>query len=80
MSFASDGGGDVVVTVIKRAEDDSALVVRAYESAGRDARARIELPLAGRVLEAEFRAHEIKTFRVPSAASEPVAEVNLLEW
>jgi alpha-mannosidase len=79
-SFASDGGGDVVVTVLKRAEDDEALVVRAYESAGRAARATIALPLVDRTLEAEFGAHEIKTFRVPRDPSEPVAEVNLLEW
>ncbi len=78
-SFADDGGGDVVVTVLKRAEDgDGALVVRAYETAGRAARARIELPLVGRTIEAAFGAHEIKTFLVPH--NEPVREVNLLEW
>src|SRR5581483_9219551 len=41
-SFASDGGGDVVVTVVKQSEDDpEAIVVRAYESAGRPAQTRI---------------------------------------
>jgi len=80
-SFADDGGGDVVATVLKRGEDgDGSLVVRAYETAGRGARARIELPLVERTIEADFGAHEIKTFRVPRAADEPVQEVNLLEW
>jgi alpha-mannosidase len=79
-TYASDDGGDVVVTAIKRAEDDDALVVRAYESAGRPARATVDLPLVGRSIDAEFGANEIKTFRVPRDAGEPVTEVNLLEW
>jgi alpha-mannosidase len=79
-SFASDGGGDVLVTVLKRSEDDDALVVRAYESSGRAARITIELPLVDRRIEADFGAHEIKTFRVPRDPAAPVEETNLLEW
>jgi alpha-mannosidase len=80
-SFAADGEGPVVVTVVKAAEDDDgSLVVRAYESAGAPASARIELPLADRTIEAEFGANEIKTFRVPRDPAQPVTEVNLLEW
>ena len=80
-SFASDGGGDVVLTVLKGAEDeDGSLVVRAYETSGRAARATIELPLVSRSLTAEFRPHELKTFRVPRDASAPVSETTLLEW
>jgi alpha-mannosidase len=80
-SFADDGGGDVVATVLKRGEDgDGALVVRAYETSGRARRARIGLPLVDRTIDADFGAHEIKTFRVPRDADEPVQEVNLLEW
>ena len=80
-SFADDGGGDVVVTVLKGAEaEDGSLVVRAYESAGRPARATVELPVVGRSIEADFRAHELKTFLVPRAAEALVVETNLLEW
>jgi alpha-mannosidase len=79
-SYASDDGGAVVVTVVKASEDDDALVVRAYETAGRAAHLTFELPLVGRTIEADFAPHEIKTFRVPRTADEPVAEVNLLEW
>ena len=80
-SFADDGGGDVVATVLKRGEDrDGSLVLRAYETAGRPAHATIGLPLLDRAVEADFGAHEIKTFRVPRDAGEPVREVNLLEW
>jgi len=79
-SYAADGEGDVVMTVLKRAEDGEALVVRAYETAGRAARATIELPVAGRAVDADFGPHEIKTFRIPPDPTAPVIETNLLEW
>jgi alpha-mannosidase len=59
-SYADDGGGDVVLTVVKHAEDGGGYAVRAYESAGRGADARLEV--LGRTIEAHFGAHEIKTF------------------
>jgi alpha-mannosidase len=78
-SYADDGGGSVVVTVVKGAEDaDGTIVVRAYESSGRAARATITL--FDRTFDAQFRASEIKTFRVPRDPNEPVAETDLLEW
>jgi alpha-mannosidase len=79
-SHADDGGGDVVVTVLKAAEDGGGYVVRAFESAGREAEARLELPLLDRTIETRFGANEIKTFFVPRDAAEPVRETNLLEW
>jgi alpha-mannosidase len=69
-SFGSDGGGSVLATVVKRGEDGGT-VVRAYETAGRPAHARLEL--LGQTIEADFGPHEIKTFR-------DGAEVDLLEW
>jgi alpha-mannosidase len=78
-SFVSDGGGDVVAAVVKRAEDDDALVVRVYESAGRAGRARVALPLLDRTIEADVGANEIRTFRVPRDAAEPIVETDLLE-
>jgi alpha-mannosidase len=53
--------------------------VRAYESAGRPARADIDLPLAGRRITATFGPCEIKTFRVPRDPQLPVIETDLLE-
>ncbi|MBA2476840.1 MAG: alpha-mannosidase [Actinobacteria bacterium] len=80
-SYASDGGGAVVLAVVKGTEDgDGALVVRAYETAGRPAHATLELPLAARTIEADFRAGEIKTFVVPADPAAPAVETSLLEW
>ena len=80
-SYASDGGGDVVVSVLKAAEDgNGSLVVRARETSGRAGRATIALPLVGRSIEGEFGAHELKTFLVPRDPSAPATETSLLEW
>ena len=78
-SYADDGGGQVVVTVLKAAEDGDGYVVRAYEAAGSDAEVTMELPLLGRTLPLAFAAGEIKTVVVPADASLPVRETNLLE-
>ena len=71
----------MTLTVLKAAEDaDGALVVRAYETAGRPARATIHLPLVERTIEADFGANELKTFKVPRDPAAAVAETSLLEW
>jgi alpha-mannosidase len=78
-SFVDDGGGAVVVTVLKGAEDGGGYVVRGYESEGRDAEATIALPLLGRTLDLRLGAGEIRTVLVPRDRSQPVRETNLLE-
>jgi alpha-mannosidase len=75
-SYGGDGGGDVVVTALKAAEDGNGFVVRAYESAGRASRARIEV--LGRTIDADLGANEIKTFVVPHDGGD-VRETDLLE-
>lgn len=73
-SFGSDGGGDVVLTVLKAGEDGG-LAVRAYETGGRASRARLEV--LGVAIEAELGPHEIKTFVLRDGAA---VETDLLEW
>jgi hypothetical protein len=71
-----------MVTAIKGSEDGGPtpdLIVRAVESSGRPARARIDLPIAGREIVADFGPSQIRTFRVPVDGSE-VREVDLIEW
>jgi alpha-mannosidase len=70
----------VVVTVLKQAEDNDDLIVRAYETTKTATKAAITLPKWNRVITADFVPCEIKTFRIPRDASKPVTEVNLLEW
>ncbi len=79
-SFASVTAGSVLVTALKLSEDPGDdLVMRAYESAGRPARAEIDLPLAGRRISAAFAPCEIRTFLVPRDPERPVVETDLLE-
>jgi alpha-mannosidase len=70
---------NVVVTVLKQAEDSQDLIVRAYESTQNAVQAEMRLLFCQRVIRAEFHPAEIKTFRVPRDPSQPVVEVNLLE-
>jgi alpha-mannosidase len=73
-SFADDGGGDVVLTVVKGGEDGG-YAMRAYETAGGRTHARLDV--LGTAVEADFGAHEIKTFVLRDGAA---VETDLLEW
>lgn len=84
-SYAADEGGQVMITAIKGSEDAAPdggadLIVRAVETTGRAATARLELPLVDRVIEAEFGPSQLRTWRVPRDPAQPVVEVDLVEW
>jgi alpha-mannosidase len=81
-SFVTVDQPDVIVSVVKQAEDSDDMVIRAYETAGVATRASLCLggALGGRTLDAVFAPCEIKTWRIPRDASAPVVETNLLEW
>jgi alpha-mannosidase len=75
------GADNVVVSVLKRAEDNGgAAILRAYETAGRDAEVTIDLPFLGRTFDTAFTPHEVKTLRIPADAEADPTEVDLLEW
>jgi alpha-mannosidase len=77
-SFLSVDAPNVVVSVMKKAEDGDDLIVRCYETAGREAKATLDLGLVNRRWTGNFRPLEIKTLRVPLAGGE-IREVNALE-
>ncbi|MGC9468489.1 MAG: alpha-mannosidase [Anaerolineae bacterium] len=70
---------NIVVTVLKQAEDNDDLILRAYETAGRATRATLRLPKWDREILANFARGEIKTFRIPRDPAAPVAETDFLE-
>lgn len=79
-SFAAvPDAGNVLITVLKEAEDGAGYVIRGYETAGVAATATIELPMLDRTITATFAPHEIKTLRVPADAAQPVVQADLLE-
>ena len=70
----------IIATVLKEAEDGGAYILRCHEAYGLDtAGVSIELPQIGRTFNADFGHYEIKTFRIPMDAAQPIDEVNLLE-
>ena len=79
-SFITVEPENVMVTVLKEAEDDNGLVLRAFETSGAAARAHIRLPKLGRVIEVDFGPNEIKTFLISHDPAKAIIETNLLEW
>jgi alpha-mannosidase len=71
---------NIVVSAVKRAEEGDDLIVRCYETSGVATSATIRLPKWGRTIEAAFGPSQIKTFRVPVDAAQPVVETNMIEW
>jgi alpha-mannosidase len=79
-SFIEAQSDNIIVSVLKQAEDNDDLIVRAYESTKTETQATIRLPKLNRTVQAHFVPGEIKTFRLPHDPSAPVIETNLLEW
>ena len=79
-SYLSVDRDNIIVSVIKKAEDDDSMIIRCYESSGAPTEAAIRLPEWNRVIEARFGPCEIKTFRIPKDGAQPIVETDLLEW
>jgi alpha-mannosidase len=77
-SLAHCGPANVALTAIKLAEEGDDLILRGYETAGRETEAEIAIGLDGTRFNVTWRPHEIKTLRWRPGASE-LMEVNLLE-
>ena len=71
---------NIVLSALKKAEDNDDMILRCYETAGIATEAKICLPAWGREINTNFNPLEIKTFRIPREAGEAVVETNLLEW
>jgi alpha-mannosidase len=83
-SFATDHAGSVMITALKGTEDPAGehgadIVVRAVETRGENGTARLDLPVVGRTVEAEFGPYQLRTFVVPADPDAPVVEVDLVE-
>lgn len=74
--FACVSNPAVILTVVKQAEDGNGVVIRCYESSGRDIKDPVKITLFGQTFTARFGANEIKTFRI---AGDDIQETDLLE-
>ncbi len=77
-SFLSVDAPNVVVSVVKLAEDGNDLIIRAYEAEGRATSASLDLRFAKRRWTGQFRPSEIKTLRMNRRTGD-VREVDALE-
>ncbi|SFJ51120.1 alpha-mannosidase [Halobacillus dabanensis] len=79
-SFIKVDKENVVVSAMKKAEDNGDTIVRFYETNKQETEVTITLPALDRKFTTSIGACEIKTFRVPEDSSGPVVETNMLEW
>ncbi|HKR26774.1 MAG TPA: glycosyl hydrolase-related protein, partial [Acidobacteriaceae bacterium] len=77
-SFLSVDAPDVVVEAVKQSEDGEAVIVRSYETDGRETRATLDLKFAGTRWTGSYHPYEIKTLRI-DRRTRSVREVNALE-
>lgn len=77
-SFLGADAENVLLAVMKKAEDGNAIVLRGYETAGRRAKTTINLPGVHKSFDVAWKPHEIKTLRVDTKTWK-IKEVNLLE-
>jgi alpha-mannosidase len=75
-----NGANHVLISAIKKAEDNDDLIIRAYETNKVPAEVEITLPKFYRSFKASFKPSEIKTFRIPKDSEKPIRETNLIEW
>ncbi|WP_261301385.1 alpha-mannosidase [Paenibacillus andongensis] len=79
-SYLTVDKDNIIVSVVKKAEEGSDLIIRAYETTRETTEATIRLPHFNREITATFGPCEIKTFRVPADPSLSVMETDLIEW
>ncbi|MBW7866494.1 MAG: alpha-mannosidase [Candidatus Hydrogenedens sp.] len=77
-SLLGTESGNVLLSVIKCAEDGDDLVIRGYETDGLPADTRLHLPHFDKTYDLHFAPHEIKTLRIHRDTWE-MRETNLLE-
>jgi len=68
----------VLVTIVKKSEDDNDIIVRAYETQGQYENTRLHLFAFNKSYNLHFTPHEIKTVRINKNTWQ-LCEVNLLE-
>ena len=77
-SFIGTEAENVLLSVLKQAEDSKTLIIRGYETAGRPAKTTLHLPFWKKTFKVSFKPHEVKTFRIKPRGWK-IEEVNLLE-
>lgn len=79
-SFLQVSVENIIIETIKEAEDGSGdVILRIYETAGKDTAASIQIPILGREIQTSFTPFEIKTVRIPRKIEDKIIWTNMLE-
>jgi alpha-mannosidase len=76
-SIVTSDNPEVLVCLIKKAEDDNSFIVRLLEAEGKSQNA--VLSFMGKNYQLSMGAHEIKTIKI-DPHTQSAKEVNLIEW
>ncbi|MDN4072995.1 alpha-mannosidase [Fictibacillus terranigra] len=79
-SYVKVDAENIIVSALKKAEDNDDLIIRLYETNRIETEVEIHLPKLGRSFRTRFKSCEIKTFRIPKDSNVDVKETNLIEW
>ncbi|MDD2628847.1 MAG: glycoside hydrolase family 38 C-terminal domain-containing protein [Limnochordia bacterium] len=75
-SYLSTDCSNVIITVVKKAEDDDGIIIRCFETSGRAGECEFQMQAPDLTWRSHFGAHEIKTFVVKN---NQVSETDFLE-
>jgi len=78
-SFIKINRGNIIANVLKKHEGSEDIILRCYETEGKETEAEIKLSFLNKKWTAKFKPCEIKTFIVPRKRKK-VAEVSMLEF
>jgi alpha-mannosidase len=70
----------VMLSALKRAEDDDGLILRLVESVGKASQATVHMPIWNQIVETLLGPNEIKTLLLPDDPANEVREVSLIEF
>jgi alpha-mannosidase len=79
-SYVQVDHDNIIINVIKKAEDNDDLILRCYETSKLHTDAVIRLLRWNRTIKAHFMPSEVKPLRIPKDTGKPVTETDMIEW
>jgi len=79
-SFLEINKENIIASVLKKHEDSGDIILRCFETIGKETEAEIKLPFLNKKWTARFKPREIKTFLVPTKREAKVTETDMLEF
>jgi len=79
-SFLEINKENIIASVLKKHEDSGDIILRCFETIGKETEAEIKLPFLNKKWTAKFKPCEIKTFLVSTKREAKVTETDMLEF